>query len=310
MTTNPSDAVIETSALTKRYDDVTALDRIDWRVHRGSITGLIGPNGAGKSTLLKTMLGIVHPTSGSGTVLGSDVVRDSARIRQDVAFVPEDKLVYHRMRVEQFLNFYGSFFASWNARVMQELLHRWSIPLKRPIRDLSKGTRAKLMLAAAFARQPKVLLMDEPTLDLDPASVEDVCSVFAQWVTLPDRTIVLSTHRMDEVERICDDVTIMDAGRVIAGGNLDDLRSRWKTIRITGSIPATAVDGWPETRHVRSQGAVTFLVVEGDAELVVDKLRRAGSADVETLDMNLRSIYLTATGYHRGRLDDILEIMV
>lgn len=300
--------VINTDRLTKRFGDEYAVREVTTEVGRGAIHGILGPNGAGKTTLQKLLLGMVRPTSGSGTVLGLDIVTQSERIRQDVAFVPEDKLVYERMRVSQFIAFYSSFFPAWSERFVEELIRRWEIPPTKQIRKLSKGVRAKVMLAVALARQPKVLLMDEPTIDLDPASADEIFSVLAQWVAERDNSIVLSTHRMDEGERICDHVSIMKEGRIVAGGELDDLRSAWKTIRQNGT-PPDGVEAWAGVRCVHTNGRFTSIVVDTDADAIATRLRQAGGDHIEVVNMNLRSIYLAAVGHERGRLDDLLEIL-
>ncbi len=303
------ETVIRTEKLTKRFGARCAVDNVSWQVHAGTIHGVIGPNGAGKTTLQKMLLGITHPSSGSAVVMGLDVHKRSERVREHVAFVPEEKLLYDKMRVAEFIKFYGRFFPRWNIQFVDELLKRWSIPQRSRIRELSKGMRAKLLLAVTLGRRPRLMLMDEPTIDLDPTSADEIFSVLAQWVTEDANTIVLSTHRMDEVERICDHVAIMNDGSLVIDGELDDIRAGWKTIRLVGSLPDDAAS-WDGVRRVGSNGSVASLVVDAGADRVVERLRQSGAQSIEVLDMNLRSIYLAAVGYERGRLDDILEILV
>jgi ABC-2 type transport system ATP-binding protein len=305
-----SKTVVEAANLTKYFGTVCAVDHVNWDVDDGTIVGLLGPNGAGKTTLLKILLGIAHPTSGAATVLGLDAERFSVLIREAVGFVPEDKLLYDRMRVDAFLRFYGAFFSSWDARFAEDLLARWSIPSFKTIGQLSKGMRAKLMLAVVLARQPHLLLMDEPTLDLDPASVDEIFSVFVQWVSDGKRAIVLATHRLDEVERICDHVTIMDRGGIVAHGDLDDMRANWKTFKVVGDLPHDEIRQWKEIRRIDAKGKATSIVSDADPLKMTRRLAAFSPTTVEVLDMNLRNIYLAAIGYKRGRLDGVLESMV
>ena len=228
-------AIVETTGLTKRFGAVTALEGLDWTLESGSIAGVLGPNGAGKTTLAKLLLGITRPTAGSAKVLGLDVAAAAEAVRRRVALVPEDKLLYDDMRVGAFLRFYGSYFRTWDARAGGRLLDAWDIPEDHRIRGLSKGNRAKLVLGAALCRHPDILLLDEPTIDLDPASVEEILSLLTQWTAEGDRGVVLNTHRVDEVERICDTILVLGGGRRLASGNLDDLRAAWRRLRATGS---------------------------------------------------------------------------
>lgn len=300
--------VIQTDLLSKYFGKDCAIDDLSWEVERGTIHGVLGPNGAGKTTLQKLLLGMDQPTSGSARVLGLDIVRESVAIRQHVAFVPEDKFVYEKMRVSHLVRFYSRFFPDWNQSFVSELLRRWEVPTEKKMGALSKGIRAKILLALSLGRQPRLLLMDEPTIDLDPASADEVFSILAQWVVERESTIVLSTHRMDEVERICDHVAIMKSGRIVTRGDLDDLRQGWRTIRVTGRVPETLTE-WEGVRKVESNGRFTSIIVERGAEQVAARLREHGGESPEIVTMNLRSIYLTAIGHERGRLDDLLEIL-
>jgi ABC-2 type transport system ATP-binding protein len=291
-----SDSAIVTTGLSKSFGSVEAVSELDWVVGGGSIAGLVGPNGAGKTTLLKTLLGMTRPTSGSAEVLGHDIVTHSVEIRRAAAFVPEDKLLYDDMRVGAFLHFVGSFYQRWDGQEAARLLAGWQIPLNRRIKGLSKGMRAKVVLAAALSRRPRVLLLDEPTIDLDPGSVEQILSMIAEWVTEEDRTVVVATHRLEEVERICDRVTLLHEGCQILTGDLDDLKSGWKSLAAYGVAIPEEARGWPGVRDVSATGEVTSFVVDAGAPEISRRLQEAGARAVEVRDMNLREIFLRLTG--------------
>jgi ABC-2 type transport system ATP-binding protein len=302
---------IRTTGLTKKFGAVTALDSLDWTVGRGSIAGVLGPNGAGKSTLAKLLLGITRASAGNATVLGQDVAAAAEAVRRRVALVPEDKLLYEEMRVGAFLRFYGSYFPAWDAAAARGFLKAWGIPERRRIRELSKGNRAKLVVGAALSRRPEVLLLDEPTIDLDPASVEEILTLLGQWVADGERSVVLNTHRVDEVERICDSILVLADGRTLASGDLDDLRASWKRIRAWGRpAEGTTPTDWSGVRRVNTGDGWTTLVVSGDTDAVLDRLRALGADNFEVEPIGLREIYLVLTDYRRGRLDDVLESVV
>lgn len=306
-----SHTLIRTAGLAKSYGDRVALEPLDWELERGSIAGILGPNGAGKTTLAKLIMGITEPTAGEVTVLGREVGANPAAIRQDVGFLPEDKLLYDEMRVETFLRFYGSFFPDWDLRAATTLLRSWDIPARSRIKELSKGNRAKLVLGTVLCRKPRILLLDEPTIDLDPASAEEVLSLVAQWAAAEDRGVVITTHRLEEVERICDRVLLLLEGKAILQDDLDDLRGRWKMVRASG--PGLAPEGmrdWPGVRRVEDGAGWVVLTVDESANSVERRLRETGATDVEVEGVNLREIYLALTDYQRGRLDEALEGVV
>jgi len=302
---------IRTKGLAKRYGDRVALEPLDWVVEAGSITGVLGPNGAGKTTLAKLVMGITEPSEGTVTVLGRDVGEDPVRTRNTVGFLPEDKLLYDEMSVGAFLRFYGSFYSGWAPEAATRLLETWSIPAKPRIKELSKGNRAKLVLGAVLCRKPTILLLDEPTIDLDPVSAEEVLSLVAQWVASGDRSVVITTHRLEEVERICDRVLFLTNGKAILQDDLDDIRSRWKLLRASGTeLDPAELRSWPGVRRVEAGTGWTVLTVEGRADEVVRRLGQAGATDIEVDGVSLREVYLTLTNYQRGRLDEALEGVV
>jgi ABC-2 type transport system ATP-binding protein len=300
-------ALIETQGLSKRFGAVRAVEDISWSIPSGCVFGVVGPNGAGKTTAIKMLLGMTHPSAGWGRVLGLDIVRESVAIRRRVALIPEDKLLYDDMVVRSFLRFYGEFFPSWDEPAARRFLDAWSIPLDRTVKQLSKGMRAKLVLSAALSRKPQVVLMDEPTIDLDPASVEEILSLIAGWVSEDDRAAVLATHRLEEVERICDRVAVLQDGKEVLHGGVDDIKAEWKSLRAYGDVARDEIHEWPGVHSVSSSGNVTTVVVHGQATEIARQLEAAGATGVETNAMNLREIYLTLTNYERGRLDGAVE---
>lgn len=220
--------VIRTNGLSKHYGRTAAVSDLTWQAPAGTVYGLLGHNGAGKSTTFKMLLGIVRPTRGSGEVLGRDIVRDSLDVRRLVAFVPEDKSLDDGLRVDGFLRFYASFFPGDVAAGARDLLARWSVPADARIRQLSKGTRAKVLLAAVFARNSRVILFDEPTDGLDPVAVHDLGRLLRDWASQGERLAVVASHRLDEVERMCDRVLLMRRGTLILDLPLAELKARYE----------------------------------------------------------------------------------
>jgi ABC-2 type transport system ATP-binding protein len=197
------------------------------------------------------------------------------------------------MYVHQFLKFYGSFFPNWSDEIADLLLNRWNPAATRKIKTLSRGERAKLLLIAALARKPRLLILDEPTDGLDPATIEEVFVALTQWVSAEGRTLVIATHRLDEVERIGDSITILNGGKSLLSSDLDTLRSEWKTIEVTGEIPLEEVKRWKEVADATRQAWSSRIITRSSPLLVLEKLKQFRPAGITVQDMNLREIYLT-----------------
>jgi len=303
-----SDKIIETIQLTKTYGDLRALDRLDWSVPSGSICGMLGPNGAGKTTTLKILLGMNHLTSGKALVHGLDAATQTTDILKSTAFVAEDKILYDKMSVENFLRFYGSFFPDWSLSTAENFIAKWNIPFGTRMNALSKGNRTKLLLASALSRKSSLLIFDEPTEGLDPTGIEEVLSSIAACASEGNRTILIATHRLDEVERICDRIAIINRGRLQLSGDLDDIRSQWKTIGAIGDVPVDAVRKWENVQNAEREGLRIKLIVNSNPQLISTRLREQYHiSNVEIQDMNLREIYLAATGFTGGSNHDRLE---
>jgi ABC-2 type transport system ATP-binding protein len=302
--------MVELKELSKQYGACSAVNRLSLQVPPGTLFGLLGPNGAGKSTTLKMLMGICRPTSGQAKVLGMDAQTDSLVIRRRVGFIPEDKTLYSSMRVRDFLKVYGSFYPDWNATKASELLDHWRIKLEQRIGTLSKGTRAKLMLIAVLSRNPELLLADEPTDGADVETVEEILPLLLRWVSNGDRSVVLCTHRLDEVERICDRIVLINLGQTVLEGDLDEIRTAYKLIQASGNLPVTEIRQWPEVAEATMEGSFARIRTCSRPEQVMERLRAYSPLQLEIFDMNLREIYLCAVARQKGTSHGRMETLV
>jgi ABC-2 type transport system ATP-binding protein len=215
-------------ALTKRFGRIVAVDSIDFAVRRGRVVGVLGPNGAGKTTTIRMIAGFLPPTSGIVEVDGLDVVEQSRAVKRRIGYLPESAPLYTEMRVIEFLKFRARLFGierGKRKRAIDLALRRCGLEdvCRRTIGQLSKGYRQRVGLAAALLHQPPVLILDEPTVGLDPAQIREFRALVRELAHT--HTIVLSTHILPEVELTCDDVIMIARGRIRAQGTLEDLRS-------------------------------------------------------------------------------------
>jgi ABC-type multidrug transport system ATPase subunit len=280
--------LIFTSELTKQFGTLTAVDRLNWSVPEGSLCGLLGPNGAGKTTTLKMLLGMIHPTSGSGRVLDLNIENQSLEIRRFAAFVTEDKDLYDSMKVGSLIRFYSSFFPDWSEGAIDEMMKAWNLNVDQRVCDLSRGTRAKLYLALSIARRPRVLMLDEPTEGLDPVGQEEVLELLTHWLTRGQRSAVIASHRLEEIERVCDRVAILNQGRLLLEDDLDQMKSTWKTIEVIG-------DFVPESPVVQvTKSGMVSRIVTNEYESFLKDLQHKKVTPLHVYDMNLRDIYLAS----------------
>ncbi|HEX3477225.1 MAG TPA: ABC transporter ATP-binding protein [Kofleriaceae bacterium] len=236
--------LIDLAGLTKRYGAITALDRVTAAVD-GKIIGLLGPNGAGKSTLLKCLLGLL-PYDGAAHVLGLEAARDGAEIRDRVGYMPEQEAFLSGMSAVELCTYAGELSGLPHTEAMQRAhaaLYYAGLEEKRyqPIDGYSTGMKQRVKLAQALVHDPEILFLDEPTNGLDPQSREEMLQLI---VDLPDRrgcAIVLSTHLLPDVERVCDHAVIMHRGAVRFAGTIDDLRgTRGRDSELVVTVKADA----------------------------------------------------------------------
>ncbi len=221
--------MIETRQLTRRYGDFTAVDAISFRVEPGQVLGFLGPNGAGKSTTMKMLAGFLAPTSGSAVVAGFDVQAQPLEARRALGYLPEGAPSYGEMAVREFLGFIadvrGLAGDARDARLDDAVarLHLDRV-LEQPIDTLSKGFKRRVGLAAAILHDPRVLILDEPTDGLDPNQKQEVRTLINSMAR--DKTIIISTHLLEEVHAVCSRAIIIAAGRVLADATPAELEAR------------------------------------------------------------------------------------
>jgi ABC-2 type transport system ATP-binding protein len=300
---------IETSGLTKHYGHrsppihppfvhpigiVRALEDLSITVHEGEIFGFLGPNGAGKSTMIRLLLGFLHPTSGTGRVLGLDIVRDSVAIRSRTGYLPGGIALYDSMSGLGLLDYLAELTGHAPVR-RKELCDRLELSertLRRPVRDYSRGMRQKIGIVQALQHDPPLAILDEPTEGLDPLMQRAFYSILDDLRTI-GRTIFFSSHVLSEVERVCDRVAIIRRGRLVALEEVAKLLARRKRnveMRLAG--PAPALERVAGVSSLTVEDGRATLQLEGDVGPFLRAITGAPITDLTIEPARLEEAFL------------------
>jgi ABC-2 type transport system ATP-binding protein len=304
----PDDAVIVARRLTKKYGDFTAVDRLDLTIRRGEVFGLLGPNGAGKTTTVLMLLGLTDPTKGVVRVVGLDPTREPLAVKRQVGYLPDNVGFYAGMTGRENLRYTaklnGLARSDAEARI-DELLHevRLDDAADKKAGTYSRGMRQRLGIADALVKQPTVLILDEPTIAIDPAGVEDLLAMLRRLVAERNLTVLLSSHILGQVQSLCDRVGFFSAGRLVAAGPLAELaggEDRAIELEVAVEGPPAAID--PVVLAV--PGVVSVVPDEREERLRIVTATRDVAAPVAAA---LAAAGLTLT-HLRRRGTDLMEL--
>lgn len=296
------DFAIQTQELTKQYANVRALDEVSLAIPHGAICALIGRNGAGKTTAIRTLLGMVHATSGSGQVLGLSIddARASVQIRRRVAFV-DPTAIYPWMTVGQVLRLVRGCYADWNRSREIAGIFALDLPLARKVSELSKGMRTKLAVLISLARDAEVLFFDEPTDGLDPVVREQVIRSLIAINAQREATLVVSSHQLGELEDVANWLCLLDRGRLVLSGEMEQVRGSHHRFDVRWDGDASPLLGAvPGVLSVTRNGMFGTMIVVGN---IHGEIVAAGASIVKQQPASLKEIVLAYGAPDRGNAD-------
>jgi len=287
---------IEIKNLTKYYGTQKALDNVSFSVDRGTIVGFLGPNGAGKSTLMKIVTGLLTPTSGTVIVEGLDVAENISQIRKMIGYLPENNPLYLDMYVKEYLQYTANIYHLPNTnKVVDEVIERTGLgpECKKKIGELSKGYKQRVGLSQAIIHNPQVLILDEPTTGLDPNQLVEIRNLILELGR--EKTILLSTHIMQEVQAICHQMAILDHGVLVANGSAAQIglmvgdSRRHVEVEFNFAVDEKILLQIANIVAVEKTGASTY-VLESDSEIDVrqDVFNFAVQHNVAVLSMQVK----------------------
>lgn len=293
---------IEVKNLTKLYGEQKAVNNISFKIGNGEIVGFLGPNGAGKSTTMKMLTGFLQPNGGEAFISGMDVAKQALQTKQKIGYLPESNALYYDMYVREYLIFVGNIYKISNCKLQAEnCIERVGLKpeANKKIGQLSKGYKQRVGLAAAIIHNPEVLILDEPTSGLDPNQIVEIREVIKQLGQ--DKTVLFSSHIMQEVQAICSRAIVINKGILVADDQLENLQKGKKdslTVTFTAPLEQEWLRRLPAVNQVEKLHANQYAVLGKDIPLIRKQLMQLA------IDNNLNIVSMQESG---GSLEDVFR---
>jgi len=289
-----NNAIIHTSGLTKYYGKQRGMVDISLDVRRGEVFGYLGPNGAGKTTTIRTLLNLIRPTRGIATIFGMDIQRKGLEVRRHTGYLPGELKLYDNLTGAEMLRYLGHLSGGVDWAHVENLATRLDCDLLPPIRSLSHGNRQKIGLIQAFMNTPDLLILDEPTIGLDPLMQQEFYRLVSE-TKAQGRTVFLSSHIMPEVEHICDRVAIIREGRLVTVEDIDNLKARSirrLEIHFAGPVSQEKFTEISGVKDVSVHDSVLTCTVVGELDALVKAASQARVVNIISHEPSLEEIFL------------------
>ncbi len=301
-----ADAVINVTALSRRFGSKQALDDVTLHVPRGCVFGLVGENGAGKTTLIKHLLGLLKAETGRVQVFGKNPVADPVGVLSRVGYLSEYRDLPAWMRVDELLNYTRAFYPKWDSQYAEALREQFGLDPAQRVRSLSQGQQAKAGLLLALAFRPELLLLDEPSSGLDPVVRRDILEAIIRTVAEEGRTVFFSSHLLDEVERVSDQLAMIRNGRIVLCGRLDDIKQSHRQIVVRFGTALAKAPRFESALTLRGTGREWSLLCKGDRDRLSAELDASGAQVISEQVPSLDEIFV-AQAAHRPERRELMS---
>ncbi len=290
---SPSPPIVDIRRVTRQFGSKTALDDVSLTVPRGGVFGLIGGNGAGKTTLIKHILGLLKAQKGTVQVFGLDPVQNPVGTLGRIGYLSEDRDLPDWMRVGELMRYTQAFFPNWDEKYAEELREAFDLDAKAYVKTLSRGQRARAGLLVALAHRPELLVLDEPSSGLDPVVRRDILGAIIRTIADEGRTVLFSSHLLDEVERVAERVAIIHQGRIMLTSSMDEIKEQHRrvTLRFGESVdrPPTLVG----TLSFEGHGTEWTYVCSGESRQLRHAAEALGATVVDDAALTLDEIFVS-----------------
>jgi ABC-2 type transport system ATP-binding protein len=288
-----SPPVVDIRRLTRRFGATTALDDVTLMIPRGGVFGLIGENGAGKTTLIKHILGMLKAQSGVVRVFGLDPVQNPVGTLGRIGYLSEDRDLPDWMRVGELMRYTQAFFPTWDEAYAEELRETFDLAADMKIKNLSRGQRARAGLLAALAHRPELLVLDEPSSGLDPVVRRDILGAIIRTIAEEGRTVLFSSHLLDEVERVADQVAIIHQGRILLTATMDEIKETHRRVTLRFAEPLDRPPALVGTLSYAGHGAEWTYICNGESQQLRRAAEAIGATVVDDTAMSLDEIFVS-----------------
>lgn len=285
-------AVVEIKRLTRQFGAKRALNDISLSIPRGGVFGLIGGNGAGKTTLIKHIMGMHYAQSGSVRVFGIDPVAHPVEVLGRIGYMSEERDIPNWMRVADILQYTRTFFPAWDTTYAEELREMFDLDPKQRIRNLSRGQAARVCLLLALAHRPELLVLDEPSSGLDPVVRRDILAAIVRTIAHEGRTVIFSSHLLDEVERLADRVAMIHNGEIVLHDQLDTIKETFR--RLIVRFPQAFNEAPPFLGSIQAQGNGNewSYLCRGDRNQLIQTARSLNAEIIAESSLSLDDIFV------------------
>lgn len=279
-----------------KYNGNTILNKISFKLEKGRILGIIGPSGAGKTSLIKALVGI-YASKPSEISIDNEGIYDNRKVKEKIAYVPDEQVSFYLITVTEAINYYKSIYKNFNEDRFYKLNKIFKIPINKRFMQLSKGMKVRVNLMLALSIDSEVIILDEPTSGLDPILKKKVIEIIGKEIQDKNKSIIISSHNLSDLEQVCDDILIISNGTVNYYNSLDKLRKNIKKIQIAFDKPIYEEDLKIEgVTSIKSVGRVFTLITENYNEDFIKKLESKGPLFIEEIDLSLEEIFISKLG--------------
>ncbi len=294
--------IITSRDVTKTFGSHSVLNGVDLTIERGQVVGLLGTNGAGKSTFIKCLLGLLRVDNGELRIFDENGWDLSATTKSRLGYVPQEAKFYAWMKVRQVVDYWGTFYATWDKRWVYDLMDRWELPREQRVGTLSPGQLQRLALVLALGHRPELLVLDEPVASLDPIGRRETLRQLIDITQDGEHTVLFSTHILSDLERVASHVAILADGKIACFEELDGLKDRVKRLRLIADIDFPKSFAVPGALRTSVNGSEALVAVAQVDDALVESLRTTWKAEVSVEDLNLEEIFLELNQKHNLKL--------
>lgn len=291
-----TDIVVEVKHLSRRFGDTQALDDVSIRLEKGKVYGLVGANGAGKTTLIKHIIGLLKPKTGDVSVFGMNPVQNPEAVYRNLGYLSEERDIPDWMSIQELMDYSQAFHPNWDSAYVSELLSNFNLDVSQRVKSLSRGMRAQVALIAAVGHRPDLLVLDEPSSGLDAVVRKDILNAIVRTISDEGKTVLFSSHLLEEVERMSDEVIMINGGKAVLEGSLEELGESHHCCELQFADKLAAKPLFHRALKVSGEGRSWTVIHNAGMESFDNEVKQLGGEVSSTRRATLEEIFVAYAG--------------